>query len=260
MAEQRWVETPMFMLRRDCVTRASSTWRAGRFLEIGAGTGALTQTLIARGFSGVCYDLGEANRQTLRRNLAKFGNAIEVVDSLTKLQPHTFDYVVAFEVLEHIDADVEALRSWTRFLRPGGTIAVSVPAHMRKFNDEDRAVGHYRRYEKRQLQQLFEMAGCSDTRILSYGFPLAVMTRRGNQLLAYMTSPQASAVDQTQETLSIRSGVERSRASLRLSGILNRRTLAPFILLQRAFFGTDLGDGYVAQAVYRPDSQPLGAR
>jgi len=163
-------------------------------------------------------------------------------------------------VLEHIDADVEALRSWTRFLRPGGTIAVSVPAHMRKFNDEDRAVGHYRRYEKRQLQQLFEMAGCSDTRILSYGFPLAVMTRRGNQLLAYMTSPQASAVDQTQETLSIRSGVERSRASLRLSGILNRRTLAPFILLQRAFFGTDLGDGYVAQAVYRPDSQPLGAR
>jgi SAM-dependent methyltransferase len=248
----------MFILRRDCVTRAISSWPAGRFLEVGAGTGALTQAFLERGFTGVCYDLGEANRQVLRRNLAGFGAAIEVVDSLTTLEPGTFDYVVAFEVLEHIDADAEALRSWARYLKPGGRIIVSVPAHMSKFNDEDRAVGHYRRYERLQLQRLFETAGCSDTRILSYGFPLAVLTRRGNQMLTRVASSRKQAQGQaTPECLSIRSGVERSEVSLRLSRILTRRTLAPFVVLQRAFFGTDLGDGYVAEALYAPNSQPV---
>ena len=131
---------------------------------------------------------------------------------------------------------------------------------MRKFNEEDRAVGHYRRYERRQLQQLFEAAGCGDTRILSYGFPLAVLTRRGNQLLTHFASRHKSGSHEAQEILSIRSGVERSEASLRLSGILNRRTLAPFIVLQRAFFGTDLGDGYVAEARYRPESSLVGTQ
>jgi len=250
----------MFMLRRDCVTRAISNWPVGRFLEVGAGTGALTQTFLARGFSGVCYDLGDANRQVLRRNLAGFGAAIEIVDSLTMLELGTFDYVVAFEVLEHIAADAEALRSWARYLKPGGRIIVSVPAHMSKFNDEDRAVGHYRRYERRQLEQLFETAGCTETRIRSYGFPLAVLTRRGNQVLARFASSQKSAPEKrTRESLSIRSGVERSEVSLLLSRILTRRTLAPFIALQRGFFGTDLGDGYVAEALYRPHSQPVSA-
>jgi SAM-dependent methyltransferase len=260
MTGQRWAETPMFMLRRDCVTRAISCWPAGRFLEVGAGTGALTQSFLVRGFTGVCYDLGDANRQVLRLNLARFGAAIEVVDSLTQLDHGTFDYIAAFEVLEHIDADAEALRLWARYLKPGGRIIVSVPAHMSKFNDQDRSVGHYRRYEKLDLQRLFETAGCSDTRIWSYGFPLAVFTRRGNQMLTRLTGSQKLAGEQaTPERLSIRSGVERSEVSLRLSRILTERTLAPFIVLQRAFFGTDLGDGYVVEGLYRPRSQLVGA-
>jgi hypothetical protein len=42
---------------------------------------------------------------------------------------------------------------------------------------------------------------------------------------------------------------------LHFSKILNRHTLAPFIALQRLFFDSDLGDGYVAHAVsaQRPD-------
>lgn len=259
MNAQQWVETPMFMLRRDCVTHASLSWAPGHFLEIGAGTGALTKTFLARGFTGVCYDLGEANRQLLRKNLAEFNTAIEVVEGLATLAPETFDYLFAFEVLEHIEADFDALNSWVRFLKPGGRIVVSVPAHSRKFNDEDRAVGHYRRYERRQLEQLLAAAGCTGPRILSYGFPLAILTRRGNQLLRRFTSP-AVVGQSTKESLSIRSGVERSQASIRLSGFLTRRTLAPLIVLQRAFFATDWGDGYVAEALYAPKSRPSALR
>jgi SAM-dependent methyltransferase len=157
--------------------------------------------------------------------------------------------VFAFEVLEHVEADLEALRSWINFLKPGGRILVSVPAHMRKYSDEDRGVGHYRRYEKCQLEHLLQGVGCAEVQVLSYGFPIATLTRRCRQLLSRWTRVQPRHPARTPEELSIMSGVERSDASLRLANLLNRHTLAPFIALQRPFFDRDLGDGYVAHAV-----------
>jgi hypothetical protein len=150
--------------------------------------------------------------------------------------------------LEHIEADAEALRSWLSYLKPRGRILISVPAHMRKYGTEDRGVGHYRRYERQQLEHLFEIAGGAGVQVLSYGFPIAIFTRRGNQVLSCWKRDHHKSSSQSPETLSIRSGLERSAASVRLAGLLNRHILAPFIALQRVFFDTDLGDGYVAHA------------
>jgi len=247
MSDGHWVETPMFIMRRDCLNRATAAWSAGRFLEIGAGTGNMTRAFLERGFDGVCYDLGGDTREALRRNLAPFGTQVDVIDDLDEATPGSFDYVFAFEVLEHIEADGDALRAWTRFLKPGGKLLLSVPAHARKYSDEDRSVGHYRRYEKAQLAGLIGSAGLADLRVRSYGFPITVLTRRGNELLT-RAKAMAYDEDQTPEALSIRSGVQRSEASIRIAKILNRRTLAPFALLQRLFFDSDLGDGYVAHA------------
>ena len=38
-----------------------------------------------------------------------------------------FDRIVAAEILEHVPADIQALAELVRVLRPGGTIAVTVP-------------------------------------------------------------------------------------------------------------------------------------
>jgi SAM-dependent methyltransferase len=260
VSDRRWVETPMFMMRRECVATATAGWKAGRFLEIGAGTGHLTRSFLERGFTGTCYDLGAESRAILRKNLSSFAGMVDVVDSLADVEAGSFDYVLAFEVLEHIQADSEALRLWVRFLKPGGRVLISVPAHMRKYNEEDRAVGHCRRYEREQLERLFEDAECAEFQVLSYGFPLAILTRRSNQLLSRWKGNGWTEAAETAEARSIRSGIERSNASVRLSRILNRRTLAPFIAFQRLFFRTDLGDGYVACATKRgdPDRMPAG--
>ena len=237
----------MFILRRGCIVQAMDGWKAGRFLEVGAGTGRLTMEFLERGFGGVCYDLGAENRDLLRKNLAPYRTDVEVVDSLSELAPASFDYLFAFEVLEHIENDLETLRSWVQYLRPGGHVLVSVPAHMRKYSDEDRAVGHFRRYERAQLNRVLADAGFAGVRILAYGFPLATITRRGNHWLnRYKKSNHAGTA--VPEELSIRSGVERSEASQKLAGLLNRRTLWPFCALQRLFFNSDVGDGYVALA------------
>ena len=51
-----------------------------------------------------------------------------VGDALTlPFAPATFDHVIAAEVLEHIPDDRSAIGELTRVLKPGGTIAVTVP-------------------------------------------------------------------------------------------------------------------------------------
>ena len=71
----------------------------------------------------------------------------------------TFDRIIASEVLEHIPDDQAALDELARVLRPGGTMAVTVPAWLPEqvcwaLSDEYHAPfvegGHVRIYRERR--------------------------------------------------------------------------------------------------------------
>jgi SAM-dependent methyltransferase len=69
-----------------------------------------------------------------------------------------FDRVVAAEVLEHIPADIQAIDELARVLRPGGTLAVSVPRWFPeivnwKLSDDyhNTPGGHIRIYSDKEL-------------------------------------------------------------------------------------------------------------
>jgi SAM-dependent methyltransferase len=69
-----------------------------------------------------------------------------------------FDRIVAAEVLEHIPADIQAIEELVRVLRPGGTLAVSVPRWFPevvnwKLSDDYHNVegGHIRIYTREEL-------------------------------------------------------------------------------------------------------------
>ena len=77
-----------------------------------------------------------------------------------------FDRVVAAEVLEHIPADIQAIDELVRVLRPGGTIAVSVPRWLPemvcwKLSDDyhNDPGGHIRIYTDKELVAKLENAG-----------------------------------------------------------------------------------------------------
>lgn len=53
---------PKLVLRESCVYDLSRDWAPGRFVEMGAGTGHMASLFLARGFSGVCHDLGPDSR------------------------------------------------------------------------------------------------------------------------------------------------------------------------------------------------------
>ena len=60
--------------------------------------------------------------------------------------------VVAFNVLEHVEDDVGALRGARARLRPGGVVVMLAPAFELAMSRFDREIGHYRRYSKHTLR------------------------------------------------------------------------------------------------------------
>ena len=80
----------------------------------------------------------------------------------------TFDRIICSEVLEHIPDDHTAIGELARVLRPGGSIALTVPAWVAekicwKLNDEYHAPkavgGHVRIYRRSQLRSKIRQVG-----------------------------------------------------------------------------------------------------
>ena len=85
----------------------------------------------------------------------------------------TFDRIIASEVMEHIPDDVGALDELTRVLKPGGTLAITIPAWLPEkicwaLSDEYHAPkavgGHVRIYTENELRAKMRDAGLVDGR------------------------------------------------------------------------------------------------
>jgi SAM-dependent methyltransferase len=136
-----------------------------RVLEVGSGTGNITRFLCAAPDREVtATDVVPAYRRELQKQFE--GNARVCVGSfdLTVKAPEEFrragfDTVVCLNVLEHIEDDRFALTEMREALAPGGRLALLVPAHPFLYGEFDRAVGHFRRYERRDLAGKLEQCG-----------------------------------------------------------------------------------------------------
>jgi SAM-dependent methyltransferase len=109
-----------------------------RLLDLGCGFGRHAFEAARRGASVVALDAGPEEVAQVRGTLGAMVEAGELAadhpatavqgDALALPFPDgTFDRVIASEVLEHIPDDVAAMTELARVLRPGGTMAVTVP-------------------------------------------------------------------------------------------------------------------------------------
>jgi SAM-dependent methyltransferase len=110
--------------------------RAGdRVLDVGCGGGRHAYEVIRRGADVVAYDLDVAevkDTAALLYLLAQEGvpgTGVAVNGDALNLPflDGAFDRIIASEVLEHVPADTVAIGELARVLRPGGSLAVTVP-------------------------------------------------------------------------------------------------------------------------------------
>ena len=161
-------------------------------LEIGAGEGAFAVRLAsAYEYTGVEPDV--RSYEKARRRLDALGRGEMILGDVAQLAPgRHFSLVCAFEVLEHIEEDGEAVREWSRRLDPGGALMLTTPAGTGRFGPADAYVGHYRRYEPSGLRSLLDDAGLTTIRVERYGFPLGYVLEDLRHLVAARSGSEGS--------------------------------------------------------------------
>lgn len=150
-----------------------------RLLDLGCGGGRHAYEAFRRGARVVALDADGAEVKDVAALCAAMAGAGEVPagaaaaavqgDGLHLPFPDgAFDRVIAAEVLEHIPDDAGAAAELARVLRPGGTIAVTVPAWLAEtvcwaLSDDYHAPavpgGHVRVYTEPALRRLLRDAG-----------------------------------------------------------------------------------------------------
>jgi SAM-dependent methyltransferase len=252
--ELEWVPSPTYILRRAAILDWLRGYPPGRVLEMGCGPGALLHELARRGFHGVGVELSERSRRVAGQLLGGQPE-IQIRDRLPTGEKGSFDYLFAFEVLEHIEDDVAALSEWLEYLRPGGTLFISVPAHRAKWNVTDLFAGHFRRYERDEVLALLERTGLEPLRIGTYGWPVTRLIEwlrvrsRQRELRQQGIDPDSITVGDEELTKS--SGVDRQLVTrlYRIYGSLPGRLLFRLAMwLQRRFYRTSLGISFIAVA------------
>ncbi len=82
----------------------------------------------------------------------------------------SFDFVSALDVLEHIKNDKLAVSEISRILKKNGIAMITVPHRMKYYTNQDRIIGHYRRYEIEQIIALFNKFNLRNLKIFGvYG-------------------------------------------------------------------------------------------
>jgi SAM-dependent methyltransferase len=129
----------------------------GDVLEAGAGIGATT-ALLNDGSADQWIllepdeEMGEELRKKIHAKKLPLNSIYRkgVIQDLTE----KFDTIIYIDVLEHIEKDAEELSTAKQLLKPGGYILVLSPAFQSLYNPFDKAIGHFRRYSKKQLKKI----------------------------------------------------------------------------------------------------------
>lgn len=243
------------ILRNFAVKKLIYKKMPGRFLEIGCGSGSFSVELGKVGFFGKGIDLSEEAIKWCE-NLAKYEAAttdritFDCINLFDLQEEETYDYVFCFEVLEHIENDVEALTKIHDLLTSNGQVIFTVPAYTKKWCITDKLAGHLRRYEKAELLSKINKAGFSESKIVSYGIPFLNIWHFFKYEFPPTKGMYLKDILENLEGLNSKEKTEVSGAFVlkhKLHGsrliklIFNKFTLYPFCLLQLAFFKKDFG-------------------
>ena len=208
-------------------------------LEIGCGRGAFGARLAQRyNYLGVEPDL--ESYKVARQRIAAAGAGEVRNIAAEDLGDTQFDLVCAFEVLEHIEDDAAAVKSWLARVRPGGWLLLSVPADQHRFSPFDKLAGHFRRYDPEVMQALLASAGLTHVSVRRYGYPLNSVTEAARVMIGKRRLAQADAAGTSLEELTSGSG-RVMQPDEGVAGVATRIGTAPFRRLQRMFPGKGVG-------------------
>ena len=123
----------------------------GNVLEVGCGEGRGVELLMSKSSQFTAVDKIEEALQVLRGKFPT-GKFISMnIPPLGSLADNTYDCIVSFQVIEHIENDVLFLKELHRVLKPGGIALLTTPNRKLSLS---RNPWHIREYLASELKQL----------------------------------------------------------------------------------------------------------
>ncbi|HCS29386.1 MAG TPA: class I SAM-dependent methyltransferase [Spongiibacteraceae bacterium] len=222
----------------------------GRFVEIGPGSGEITQLLLDLGWVGKSYDLEAV---TVERLQIRFANEIrkgqyqpDNKDYLSQLKPSeskSADLLISCMVMEHLDDAAESsfMRQSSEILKSDGMMIGFVPGSPAHWGIEDDIAGHCRRYTRDKIKGLMTNNNWRVDHLAGLTFPVSNFLLPVSNFLVHRSEKSKLSLSTIERTkYSGRRNVKFKTHFPSLLGlILNRRVLWPLHLLQKLFRNSD---------------------
>jgi SAM-dependent methyltransferase len=182
--KKHWWFTSKKEIILDTIARYTNLKPESAILDIGCGSGLMLNAL---------EEIGNTSGMDMSDDAIQFSQEIFKGSIKKGFLPNNvpypenqFDLITALDVIEHIDDDVQSLRTIRSLLTQNGTAIITVPAYMFLWSHFDELNEHKRRYTLPELKDKLELADLRIEKISYYNtllFPIAYLVRKLNNLL-----------------------------------------------------------------------------
>jgi SAM-dependent methyltransferase len=164
-------------------------------LDLGAGIGVNIEVLRAFGVVDALESNPIGLQQLADNPHVRDVFALELPTPLAR----RYDVIGAFDVIEHLADDAEAVAWIDDHLKPSGLFVATVPAYDWLFSAHDVALGHFRRYTARRLRHVVgeRLRVRQSGYFVSGLFPLAALSRLPSVVRYRLGAAREAAVKQS---------------------------------------------------------------
>jgi len=170
-----------FRVRNRIITKMISRHvsRSSHILEVGCGTGFVSQYLKKKGYHIDCADIFPQALRFCR--LREAGDNYFQYNLSERIFIEEYDGICAFDILEHIDDDESAIRNIHDALKPGGRVVITVPAGKNLWSAIDQFTEHKRRYSYSELKAKLQNNGFTIIKLsyfMTFLYPFILLFRK----------------------------------------------------------------------------------
>jgi phospholipid N-methyltransferase len=213
------------------------------FLEVGPGSGNLTEMLLKKGLKGTLVELSKVSCDQLASRFVDQTEEgkliIKNVSFLSEPINEKFDLILSAMVLEHLsDTDEKKfLEKCKDSLATNGVLMLLVPANPKYWGIEDEIAGHFRRYTEMSLFQVVNECNLHVEEIRGLTFPLSNMLLPISNFFVKRSESSKTQLDMHHRTLESghRNVIFKTVFPIYFGLILNSFVLYPFFIAQKIF-------------------------
>jgi len=190
-----WWHLGRLRIIKTYVTRALQEKQKVKIMNVGCGTGGTIDMLEKFGTVDN-VDISEDAIKYMKQN--GYTRITKVDDIKLPFKNKSYDMVVAFDVLEHIENQTGAMKEWNRILKDDGVVVITVPAYQWLWSDHDKSLYHQRRYTTGRIKQVAAEGGFKVEKksyAIVFSLPMVVGFRYLNKITGKKVDSETSYVE-----------------------------------------------------------------